>query len=85
MAGGNLFGLIFNIFAFSAIWVFVGAMVDKIAGVFGYVITMLPTLQDAVTGFNTVQIIYAALPPLAYVVFLMNYYFNEHSQSSQEV
>jgi type II secretory pathway component PulF len=85
MAGGNLFGLIFNIFAFSAIWVFLGALVDKIASVFGMVITTLPTLQDAVTGFNTIQIIWGSITVLAYVVFLINYFMNEHSQSSQEV
>jgi hypothetical protein len=85
MAGGNLFGLIFNIFGFSAIWVFIGALVDKLAAVFGYTITVLPTLQDAVTGFSTVQIIYGILPVLAYLVFLINYFWNEHSLSSQEV
>jgi predicted RND superfamily exporter protein len=85
MAGGNLFGLFFNIFAFSAIWVFLSPAVVKLASVFAWAVGVLPTFQEAVTGFNTTLIIWGIIPGLAYIVFLLNYFRNEHSDSSQEV
>jgi type II secretory pathway component PulF len=85
MSAGNLFGLVFNLFAFAAFWTFLGWLVDKLADIFNSTIQVLPTLQDAVTGFAITQVIWGVLGGIAFLAFILNYYLNEHSQSSQEV
>ena len=85
MAGGNLFGLFFEIVGFSAVWVFLGPAVVKIAAAFAWAVGVLPTVQDAITGFNTVLIIWGIIPAPAYVVFIINYFWNEHFEADQVV
>lgn len=85
MSAGNIIGLFFNLFAFATIWTFVGWVVDRIAIMFNSTLNLLPSLQDAATGFSLVQMIYGIIPAIAFVVILFNYYLNEHSREQAEV
>ena len=85
MSAGGIFGLFFNLTAFAAIWTIFGMLVDKVAAVFNWSIRLLPSMQDAINGFSATEIAYGILPAIAAVVFILNYYMNEHSASSQEV
>jgi type II secretory pathway component PulF len=85
MSAGNLIGMVFNLFIFAAVWTGGGWVVDRLAVAFNSSIRLLPTLQDMVSGFSTVQMIYGILPVVAFLVIIINYYLNEHSMSSQEV
>ena len=85
MSAGGIFGLVFNLFVFAGLWSVCGFMVEKLAGIFNYTITVLPTLQDAANGFTVVQTIYTlVLPVIVFVGLLINYYMNEHSMSQME-
>jgi type II secretory pathway component PulF len=85
MAGGNLIGSVFNTFAFTAVWVILGYAVDKLATVFNLSVNVLPTLQDAVTGFSMTEFIFGIVPVIAFFVIWTNYFLVEHSQSSGEL
>ena len=85
MSAGGIIGMFFNLFAFAALWTIVGYAVDKLANIFNATIQVLPTLQDAATGFSLTQIVYGVIPVVAFIVIIMNYYLNEHSRSSTEV
>jgi hypothetical protein len=85
MSAGNLFGLIMNTIIFAAIWSVVGVVVDKLGVTFNSTIRIMPSLQDAVTGFGIMQVIYGILPVIVFIFLLINYFVNENAQSSGEV
>jgi type II secretory pathway component PulF len=85
MSAGGIVGLIFNTLAFAALWTIIGVVVDKLAVAFNSTIQILPTMQDAVTGFTLMQTIYSILPGVVFIALLINYFVNENAQSSGEV
>ncbi len=85
MSAGGLFGYVFNIITFGAIWWVLGALVDRLGMVFNQTIEVLPTFQDAVNGFSTVQVIWGSLLAIMYVFLSINYFLTANSDVPQEV
>jgi len=82
MSAGNLLGSIFSTVILGAIWVILGAAIDKIFKVFNYSITVLPSLQDAVNGMSIMQYVWSMIMILIFFVIWLNYMMNESSQAS---
>jgi hypothetical protein len=85
MSAGGLIGLFMNLLFFAAFWTVLGVVVDKLGQIFNLSITIMPTYQDAVNGFNMMQTIYAALPVIVFIALVINYWVQENSMSSGEV
>ena len=85
MSAGSVVGLFMNLLFFAGIWTVIGIVVDKIGQIFNLSITLMPTYQDAVNGFNMMQTIYAALPVIVFIALVINYFVQENSMSSGEV
>jgi type II secretory pathway component PulF len=85
MSAGNLSGAVMNTFAFAMFWVVGGFVVDKLGNAFNVTIRTLPTFQDAVTGFQTTQIIYGFLLVIMFFAVWFNYFINESNLTSGEI
>lgn len=82
MSAGNLFGAIWNTVILGALWVVLGAVIDKIFRVFNTSISVLPTLQDAAHGMSLMKTGYTAIMIVVFIVIWANYMLNESSQAS---
>ena len=86
MSAGALFGTLFNFVAFAVLWAIVGFVFEQVAKAFNMVIKVLPTFQDAVNGFTTIQTIYGvALPVIVFIMLVLNYIIVENANSNQDV
>jgi type II secretory pathway component PulF len=85
MSAGGLFGLFMNMFIAAALWMGIGAVVDRIGAIFNQTINMLPSFQDAVNGFSITQTIWSFLLVIIFIALSINYLINENSLSSGEV
>ena len=74
-------GTIFNCVAFSFMWIVIGFALEKIGQVFNHTITVLPTMQDAVNGFQITQVIFTVIPVLVWIILWFNYATNEASEA----
>ena len=81
MSAGNLLGTILVCIAASALWITLGAGVDKIGQVFNYTIRVLPTFQDAANGFNLMQVAWSILLVVIWIVAWFNYAQNEAAEA----
>jgi len=81
MSAGNFLGTIFVSVMFSAMWLVIGAMIEKIGIVFNHLIPLLPTMQDAVNGFHLTQTIYMVIPAIVWIAIWINYAQNEASEA----
>lgn len=81
MSAGNLLGTILVDVAAFAIWSILGLAIDKIGHVFNYTIRILPSFQDAVTGFNMTQTVWLVMLIVVWVVSWVNYALNESSEA----
>ena len=77
MSAGNLMGTIFVCVVFSAMWVVLGAAVDKIGLIFNHMIQLLPSFQDAANGMTLMQTVWIVIPILVWIVLWINYAVNE--------
>jgi hypothetical protein len=85
MSAGGVVGLFMNLLFFAGLWTVIGVVVDKLGQIFNLSITIMPTYQDAVNGFNMMQTIYAILPVIVFIALVINYFVQENSMSSGEV
>jgi hypothetical protein len=85
MSAGGVVGLFMNLLFFAGLWTVLGVVVDKMGQIFNLSITIMPTYQDAVNGFNMMQTIYAILPVIVFIALVINYWVQENSMSSGEV
>lgn len=85
MSAGGIVGLTMNTLIFVGLWTIIGVAVDKLGQVFNTSIAIMPTMQDAVTGFSIAQSVYAALPVIMFIFLLINYFVNENAQTGGEV
>lgn len=81
MSAGNLFGTLFVGLVFSAMWVIMGAILEKVGLVFNHLIPLLPTMQDAVNGFQITQVFYGVIPIIVWFFLWFNYAQNEASEA----
>ena len=81
MSAGNFLGTLFVGVFFSAMWMVLGAAIDKIGQVFNYTIKVLPSFQDAVTGFNMTQTAWMVIPIVFWIIIWINYAQNESSEA----
>lgn len=81
MSAGNFLGTLFVSVMFSAIWLVIGAMIEKIGMVFNHLIPLLPTMQDAVNGFAITQTIFIIIPAIVWIAIWFNYVQNEASEA----
>ena len=77
MSAGNFFGTLFVSIMVSAVWIVLGAAIDKIGQIFNRTIQILPTFQDAVTGFTITQQIWSVLLIVMWLFIWINYAQNE--------
>jgi hypothetical protein len=85
MSAGSLVGTLGNLLFFGVFWAILGVAIDKIGTVFNRSITILPTFQDAVTGFTMVQQVYLVMPVIVFVVLIIDHILTENSNRSGEV
>ena len=85
MSGGGFFGYIMNGAVFSGLWWVLGACIDRIGIAFNRSIEIMPTFQDAVNGFSTMQIIWGSLLAIMWLVLSINYFIVENTNIPQEV
>jgi hypothetical protein len=72
MAAGNYLGAgLASVFSITMWWIF-GAAFDKLAVVFNKTISLLPSFQDAVSGFTLTQQIYL----ISIVVIILGIWIN---------
>lgn len=76
-----MLGTVFVGITFSAMWIVVGAMIEKIGIIFNHLIKILPTFQDAVNGFQLTQVIFTVIPIVVWLALWFNYAQNEASES----
>jgi hypothetical protein len=81
MSAGNFMGTLFVAIMSSAMWIIMGAVLEKIALVFNKLIPILPTMQDAVNGFQLTQVIYGVILIIIWIALWINYSLNEASES----
>jgi type II secretory pathway component PulF len=81
MSAGNFLGTIFVGLMFTTMWVVLSAAITKVAKVFNHTITILPSFQDAVTGFAITQWIWVILTAIVWGMLLFNYYQNESNEA----
>ena len=81
MSAGNLIGTIFVCVVFSAMWVVLGAAVDKIGLIFNHTIQLLPSFQDAANGMTLMQTVWIVIPILVWIVLWINYAVNEANEA----
>ena len=62
-------------------WIVVGFALEKIGQVFNHTIEVLPTMQDAVNGFQLTQVIFTVIPVIVWIVLWINYATNEASEA----
>jgi len=82
MSAGNLLGSIWNTVFFGALWVILGAAIQKIFVAFNTSLKVLPSLQDAVNGMGIMQTIWTFILIIMFIVIWFNYMMNEQSQAS---
>ena len=85
MSAGGIFGLFFNLFVGAGLWTILGAAVERIGIVFNNSIAVLPTMQDAVNGFNLMQTVWSVIMVIIFLGLVVNYLVNENSIASGEV
>jgi hypothetical protein len=85
MSAGGLIGTVGNIIFFGVFWIILGVAIDKVGYAFNKTINIIPTFQDAVTGFTMVQQVYLIMPALVFVVLIVDYILTENSKRSGEV
>jgi hypothetical protein len=81
MSAGNLLGTVFVGIMFSAMWIIIGAMIEKVGIVFNHYILLVPSFQDAVNGFQLTQVIFTVIPIIVWIALWVNYAQNEASES----
>lgn len=84
MSWGYLFGAFFNTVAFGMCWIACGKFVEVIARAFNKSITIVPSFQDAVTGFTIQQYIWSGITVIVILAIWLNYYVNSNSPVNQE-
>ena len=85
MSWGSLFGAFWNTVAFAILWVVLGKFVEVITKAFNKTITILPSFQDAVNGFNMMQMAWAAIMVIILLGIWVNYIANSNTSANQEV
>jgi len=85
MSAGGIFGLFFNLFVGGGLWTVLGVAVERIGIVFNNSISVLPTFQDAVNGFNLMQTVWSVIMVIIFLGLVVNYLVNENSIASGEV
>jgi type II secretory pathway component PulF len=85
MSWGSLFGAMMNTVAFGALWVVLGKVIEVITKAFNHAITVIPTFQDAVTGFNMMQWGWSGMMVIILLGIWFNYVANSSAASNQEV
>ena len=81
MSAGNFLGTLFVSVAFSAMWMVIGAAIDKVGIIFNYTVRVLPSFQDAVNGFTITQMAYLVIPIIVWIGIWVNYAQNEASEA----
>ena len=81
---GSLFGAIFNTLALGALWVLCGRFVEVVTKAFNSTITIVPTFQDAVTGFTIQQYAWTAIMVIIMLGVWLNYFVNSSNPQNQE-
>ena len=81
MSAGNLLGSAFVGLASSAMWIVLGAVIDKLGIVFNRTIAVLPTFQDAVNGFKITQMIWTVILIIIWIAIWFNYAQNEANEA----
>lgn len=84
MSLGSLFGAIFNTAAAALCWIACGKFVEVITKAFNTTINIIPTFQDAVTGFTIQQYAWTAIMVIILVGIWLNYFINSNSPVNQE-
>jgi hypothetical protein len=77
MSAAGLFGLIFNTFCYATIWTVLGMAFEKIGNIFNDTIKVMPSLPDAVNGFNLMQIAWGVILIIGFLALIFNYISNE--------
>lgn len=85
MSWGSLFGSGWNTLVLGALWTLLGKFVEVLAKAFNRTITIIPTFQDAVNGFNMMQTAWIAIMVIIFLGIWINYIANSHAVSNQEV
>ena len=81
MSAGNLLGSVFAAVMSTAVWLVIGWAIDKVGVVFNRTISILPSFQDAVNGFNQMQSAYVVILAIIWVTIWLNYAINESNES----
>lgn len=84
MSWGSLFGALFNTVAAAMCWVGCGKFVEVVTRAFNSTIAVVPSFQDAVTGFTIQQYIWSAIMVIILLGIWLNYYVNSNSPVNQE-
>ena len=84
MSWGSLFGALFNTVAMGALWVACGKFVEVITKAFNTSITIVPSFQDAVTGFTIQQYAWSAIMVIIMLGVWLNYFINSNNPQNQE-
>lgn len=84
MSWGSLFGAMFNTLALGALWVACGRFVEVVTNAFNRTISVIPTFQDAVTGFTVQQFAWSAIMVIILLGVWLNYFVNSNSPQNQE-
>ena len=84
MSFGSFFGACFNTSAAAAIWTVCGKFVEVVTKGFNQVITVVPTFQDAVTGFTIQQFAWSAIMVVILLGIWLNYLINSSNPANQE-
>ena len=85
MSWGSLFGALFNTVAFAALWTILGRFVEVLTRAFNYTITILPSFQDAVNGFNLMQYAWIAIMVIILIGIWVNYIVTSNAEANQVV
>jgi hypothetical protein len=82
MSAGNFLGAVLVSIVTSAMWIVLGAAIDKIGLIFNRNIGLLPTFQDAMNGFTITQTIWIIIPIIILFFVWLNYVLVESNEAS---
>jgi hypothetical protein len=85
MSWGSLIGAILNTIGLGALWVALGKFVEVLTRAFNYSITVVPSFQDAVNGFNIQQTAWTAIMVIILIMIWVNYFINSNNEGNQVV
>lgn len=85
MSYASFFGAMFNTFAFAALWMILGKFVETLCKAFNRIITVVPSFQDAVNGFNILQTAWMAVLVIVVLIVWINYILNANEQTNMTV